>query len=92
MDIKSATILGLCIIIAAVIVSFRSSTDTEPVIIQQTTGRFQISNPGEKGQAFVIDNLTGQVWHIPVGMSGSTDGDNFYNRKLDNPNQIVERY
>jgi hypothetical protein len=92
MDTKSASILGVCIIIAATIVSLKPSNKTGPKqtqeIVQQTTGRFQISNPGEKGFAFVIDTETGRVWKDSVGMSANTDGARFYNQKL-NDNSIV---
>ena len=86
MDSKSASILGVCLIIASAIVSLRSSKGTEPVqpkiIVQHTTGRFHISSPGEKGYAFVIDTENGRVWRDVVGMSGDTSGKSFYDGKL----------
>jgi hypothetical protein len=94
MDTKSASILGVCIIIAATIVSLKPSNETGPKqtqeIVQQTTGRFQISNPGEKGIAFVIDTETGRVWRAPVGMSGGTDGARFYNQKLNDKSMVLD--
>jgi hypothetical protein len=94
MDTKSASILGVCIIIAATIVSLKPSNETGPKqtqeIVQQTTGRFQISNPGEKGKAYVIDTETGRVWMDLVGMSGNTDGARFYNQKLNDKSMVLD--
>ena len=94
MDTKSASILGVSIIISATIVSLRPSNRIEPKqtqeIVQQTTGRFQISNPAEKGIAFVIDTETGRVWRDPVCMSGDTDGARFYNQKLNDKSIVLD--
>ena len=86
MNTRSSCILGGCIIIAAAITAIaprplrccRVSTQAG----KENTNRFQVSNPGEKGNAFVIDTISGQVWRIPVGMSGATDSDRFFNKKL----------
>ncbi len=85
MNTTSAIILGVCIVIAAAIVSLKPSDETRPVqpeiMIHQTNGRFQISNPGEKGTAFVIDTENGRVWRDVIGMSGATSGQSFYDEK-----------
>jgi len=88
MNIKSSCILGGCIIAAAIIVSVLKPIKCCHVSNQENkecANRYQISNPGEKGHAFVVDTVTGQVWQIPVGMSGSSDGDRFFNKKRDKP-------
>jgi hypothetical protein len=60
MDTKSASILGVCIIIAAIILSLKPSNGTEPKQNQQQMGRFQMC--GVPGHAYVIDTETGGVW------------------------------
>jgi hypothetical protein len=75
MDVKSATIVGVCIIIAALVLAFIP----RPCV---NVGRFQLSNPGEKGMAYVIDTVTGRVWQTPVGVSGGGDGAAFSSEKL----------
>ncbi|MBN2438044.1 MAG: hypothetical protein JXL20_05520 [Deltaproteobacteria bacterium] len=89
MDTKSASILGACIIIASTILASSSRKQPDPADTQNI-GRFQISNPGEKGMAFVIDTVTGRVWVDPVSMSGGTDGVRFYNRKLNDASTLID--
>ena len=83
MNIKSSCILGGCIIIAAAIIAVAPKPLRCCHVSNQAEkeNRFQISNPGEKGNAFVIDTITGQVWHIPVGVGGPTDGADFFKKK-----------
>ena len=87
MDVKSTSILGVCIIIAAIILSRNSPPQPDSVQTNHTTrpvvsGRFQLSNPGAKGMTYVIDTETGRVWREVVNMSGTSDGIKFYQEKL----------
>lgn len=72
MHTKSASILGSCLIIAALIIAlvprFQTSTPATQV------GRFQMS--GVPGHAYVIDTTTGQVWEKFASTGeGTTDQD-----------------
>jgi hypothetical protein len=87
MDLKSTSILGVCIIIAAIILSRNSPLQPDSVQAEHTTqpvvsGRFHVSNPGAKGMTYVIDTVTGRVWREVVNMSGTSDGNKFYQEKL----------
>jgi len=57
MDTKNTIILGICIIIAALVIALMLRTQA-PTPTQ--VGRFQIS--GVPNEWYVIDTETGQVW------------------------------
>lgn len=61
-SVKAATILGLCVVWASVILSFS----------QHSPGRYQLG--AHPGHVYVIDTFTGQVWERfnPEG-SGEND-------------------
>jgi hypothetical protein len=72
MQTKSASILGSCLIIAALIVALvpRSQASTP----ETQVGRFQMS--GVPGHAYVIDTTTGHVWEkFATKGEGTTDQD-----------------
>lgn len=74
MDIKSASILGVCIIIAAATASLKPSNGSEPKQSQQQIGRFQMA--GIPGHVYVLDTETGQVWEkFATTGQGSTSSD-----------------
>ena len=65
MDTKSGGILGMCLIIAALIVT---------LVPRPQVGRYQMG--GVPGHAYVIDTATGQVWEdFATASQGSSDPD-----------------
>lgn len=69
MDKKSALILGVCLITAALVVTLVPQPQSQP-----QTGRFQMY--GVPSHAYVIDTTTGQVWQdFATTGSGSSDRD-----------------
>lgn len=61
MDTKSAGVLGVCLIIAALIVALVPRPQPPvPAPTGPQVGRFQMG--GVPGHAYVIDTATGQVW------------------------------
>ena len=65
MDTKSSGILGVCLIIAALIVV---------LLPRPQMGRYQMR--GVPGHAYVIDTATGQVWEdFATPSSGRSDPD-----------------
>ena len=72
MDTKSASILGSCLIFAALIVALVPRPQASTAATQ--VGRFQMS--GVPGHAYVIDTTTGQVWEkFATTGEGTTDQD-----------------
>jgi hypothetical protein len=74
MDTKSTGILGVCIIIAALIIGTFLRHQASPVPTETHVGRFQMGSV--TGHAYVIDTTTGQVWEefsMPNG--GSSDAE-----------------
>jgi hypothetical protein len=72
MDTKSASILGSCLIIAALIAALVPRPQASTAATQ--VGRFQMS--GVPGHAYVIDTITGQVWEqFATTGEGRTDQD-----------------
>ena len=72
MDTKSASILGSCLIFAALIVALVPRPQASAAATQ--VGRFQMS--GVPGHAYVIDTTTGQVWEkVATTGEGTTDQD-----------------
>ena len=75
MDKKSALTLGVCLIIASLVVTLVPQLQTEP-----QTGRFQMY--GVPSHAYVVDTTTGEVWQdFATANSGSSDKD-FSRKKL----------
>jgi hypothetical protein len=69
---NSSTILGVCLIIAALIVVLVPRPN--PVPSGPQIGRYQIG--GVPGHGYVLDTATGQVWQdFATASSGSSDKD-----------------
>jgi hypothetical protein len=74
-DTKSAGILGVCLILAALIVALVPRLQAPaPAASGPAPCRFQLG--GVPGHAYVLDTATGQVWEefAPAG-SGSSSAD-----------------
>ena len=73
MDKKSALILGVCLITAALVVTLVPQSESQ-------TGRFQMY--GVPSHAYVIDTTTGQVWQDFATTSSGTSDSTFTHAKL----------
>ncbi len=75
MDTKSSGILGVCLIIAAVIVALVPRPQpAAPVPSGPQVSRYQMG--GVPGHAYVVDTATGQVWEdFASAGQGSSDPD-----------------
>jgi hypothetical protein len=72
MDTKSSGILGVCLIIAALVVALVPRPQPAPSGPQ--IGRYQVG--GVPGHAYVLDTATGQVWQdFAPATEGSRDSD-----------------
>jgi hypothetical protein len=82
MDMKTAVVLGVCVIVAALIATrVPRPICTAPAPPGAEIGRFQMS--GVPGHAYVIDTVTGQVWEKFASTgSGQSDG-GFKSSKVD---------
>ena len=70
MDNKNSGILGVCLIIAALIVALMP----RPAAPGTQVGRFQMS--GVSGHSYVVDTSTGQVWErFTIASEGGSDPD-----------------
>jgi hypothetical protein len=76
MDVKSALILGVCLIIAGAVLGLVLSLRTAPAGQEPAAGRFQIA--GSPGHAYVLDTATGKVWESfePEGVGSNSPGFN----------------
>jgi hypothetical protein len=74
-DTKSSGILGVCLIIAALIVTLVPRRQpAAPSASGPYVGRYQMS--GVPGHAYVLDTATGQVWEdFATATQGSSDRD-----------------
>jgi hypothetical protein len=70
-DTKSAGILGVCLIVAALVVALVPRPQA-PAPAGPQAGRFQMG--GVPGHAYVLDTATGQVWEdfAPAGQGSSS--------------------
>jgi hypothetical protein len=74
-DTKNSGILGVCLIIAALIVALVPRPQPATSVPSGTqVGRYQMG--GVPGHAYVIDTATGQVWEdFAIPTQGSSDPD-----------------
>ena len=79
MDTKSSGILGVCLIIAALIVAL-VPRPASPVGSGSQVGRFQMG--GVPGHAYVIDTATGQVWEDFASAGQGTNDPDFKKPKV----------